>query len=253
LLYKLDAFKDNDSRVRRYQHSSTTEERQLLRERIVQDHMGLISYLVHRFPNRGEASDDLIQVGVVGLLGALERFDSSLGIRFISFARPTIIGELRRHFRDKTWAIRLPRSLKERSLEAVSTETSLCQELRRCPTAVEIGERIGASEDQVIEALRVARCYNVLSLDRHVEHDNGETTTIGELRGEVDGRLAEIEELVAVEPATNELPDQDKRLLFMRFYQGMTQNDIALELGVSQMQVSRNLARILNRIRSLVV
>ena len=246
-------FENADSHVWLYHHASAAKERQLIRERIVNEHMGLLRFLAQRFMNRGETIEDLTQVAAVGLLGALERFDPGRGNTFISFARPSIVGELKRHFRDKTWAIRVPRALQQRSLEVVSTESELSQELGRRPTPFEIGERIGTSEGCVIESLAVARNYKAKSLDQPVEHDNEEIVALGELLAEDDGTMGKVEDRVTLGPIVANLSDYDKRILYMRFYQGLVQTDIAKELGVSQMQVSRKIARILGELRSRVV
>jgi len=246
----LEGFEDADSHVLLYQNASAAKERRLLRERIVDEHMGLVKFLVQRFVNRGESIEDLTQVAVVGLLGALERFTPAKGNKFITFARPSIVGELKRHFRDKTWATRVPRGLQQRSLEVVSTESELAQELGRRPTSYEIGERIGTSENRVIDSLAVARNYKAKSLDQPVEHDNEEVVALGELLAEDDPRIGKLEDLVTLGPIVAKLSDYDKRILYMRFYQGLVQTDIAKELGVSQMQVSREIARILCELRS---
>lgn len=248
----LEVVRDADHLVRRYARSSSDNEREGMRAEIVNQYTGFVRYLLRSFSNRGESDEDLVQVAMVALLAALDRFDPDRGPRFISFARPSILGELKRYFRDKTWSVRVPRSLKELSLEVVTSEGELSQELGRSPTTGELAERIGASEEKVLEAIEIARGYKALSLDRPVDRSEGDPTSLTELLGEDDTRLGKLEELATLQPAIQQLSQYDKRLLHMRFYQGMIQSDMAAELGVSQMQISRQLSRVLDHLRSHV-
>ena len=228
-------------------------ERDRLKSEIVERHVGLVRFLVRRYASKGESYDDLVQVGIVGLLGAIDRFEPARGVRFASFARPSILGELKRHFRDKTWAARVPRRLQELSLNISTAEAELYQELGRSPTTAEVAARIGADEDDILEANEAARSYSATSIDQPFDAGDGETGTLADLIGDSDPDMEKLENLTALEPALAELTPYDRKLLHMRFFRGMVQSDMAAELGVSQMQISRQLARILARLRSYIV
>jgi RNA polymerase sigma-B factor len=208
---------------------------------------------VRRYSSRGENYDDLVQVGMLGLLGAIDRYEPARGVRFASFARPCILGELKRHFRDKTWAARVPRRLQELSLSISTAEAELVQELGRSPTVAEISSRIGAEEEDVLEANEAARSYSAVSIDQPLDAGDGETGSLADLIGDADPEIEKLENLTALAPALAELRLSDRRLLHMRFYRGMVQSEMAAELGVSQMQVSRQLTRILARLRRSIV
>jgi RNA polymerase sigma-B factor len=242
----------DDGLLSRYQAAEGSE-RERLKTEIVERHIGLVRFLVRRYASKGEAYDDLVQVGMVGLLGAIDRYESDRGVRFASFARPSILGELKRHFRDKTWATRVPRRLQELSLGITTAEGELFQELGRSPTPEEVAERVGVSEEDVLEANEAARSYSAVSIDQPLDAGDGETGSLSDLIGGDDPDMEKLENLTALEPALAELAPYDRKLLHMRFFRGMVQSEMAAELGVSQMQVSRQLARILGRLRSSIV
>jgi RNA polymerase sigma-B factor len=227
-------------------------ERRRIKAEIVERHTGLVRFLVRRYASKGEAYDDLVQVGMLGLLGAIERYEPERGVRFASFARPSILGELKRHFRDKTWAARVPRRLQELSLSISAAEAELFQELGRSPTPLEVAVRLGATQEEVLEANEAARSYSAISIDQPLDAGDGETGSLADLIGDVDGDMEKLENLTALEPALAQLSPDDRRLLHMRFFRGMVQSDMASELGVSQMQISRQLARILARLRGFI-
>jgi len=189
---------------------------------------------------------------MLGLLGAIERYEPERGVRFASFARPSILGELKRHFRDKTWAARVPRRLQELSLSISAAEAELFQELGGSPTPLEVAVRLGATQEEVLEANEAARSYSAISIDQPLDAGDGETGSLADLIGDVDGDMEKLENLTALEPALAQLSPDDRRLLHMRFFRGMVQSDMASELGVSQMQISRQLARILARLRGFI-
>lgn len=243
---------DDEVFLRAYGAASGVE-RECLRAAIVERHTGLVHFLVRRYAGKGEDYDDLVQVGMVGLLGAIERYEPNRGVRFASFARPSILGELKRHFRDKTWVARVPRRLQEMSLRVTSAEADLVQELGRAPTANEVAGRIGVTKEDILEANEAARSYSALSIDQPLDAGDGEAGSLGDLIGDVDGDMEKLENLTALGPALARLGLNDRRLLHMRFFRGMVQSDIAEELGVSQMQISRQLGRVLARLRSVLV
>jgi RNA polymerase sigma-B factor len=242
----------DDSLLARYQ-TAQGPEREQLKSEIVESHVGLVRFLVRRYTGKGESYDDLVQVGMLGLLGAIDRYEPARGVRFATFARPSVLGELKRHFRDKTWAARVPRRLQELSLSISTAEAELFQELGRSPTPAEVAALVGVEEDDVLEANEAARSYSAVSIDQPLDAGDGETGSLADLIGDPDPEMDKLENLTALEPALAELSPYDRRLLHMRFFRGMVQSDIAAELGVSQMQISRQLARILARLRSSIV
>jgi RNA polymerase sigma-B factor len=224
-------------------------DRARLREQLVDQYIGLVEFLARRFRNRGEPLEDLVQVGTIGLLKAIERFDLEREVEFSTYATPTIVGELKRHFRDKGWAVRVPRRLQELHLELTKVVSTLGQELRRSPTVAEIARAAGTSEENVLEGLEIAQAYNFTSLDAPIDsHDAGSTSFADQLGGE-DEQLRNLEYRAALAPEMAKLPERERRILYLRFFRGMTQGEIAERLGISQMHVSRLLNRTLMRLR----
>jgi RNA polymerase sigma-B factor len=219
-----------------------------LREELARLHLPLVEYLAKRFKDRGEPLDDLIQVGSVGLLKAIDRFDLDRGVEFSTYATPTIVGELKRYFRDKGWAIRVPRRLQELSLRLNKTISALTQELGRSPTVPEIAKAAGVSEDEVLEALESGQAYSTTSLDAPAGDDE-DAPLRGDRIGEEDFRLDNLEYFASLAPLIQELPQREQRILYLRFFKGMTQSKIAEQVGISQMHVSRLLTRILEFLR----
>jgi RNA polymerase sigma-B factor len=221
-----------------------------LRDQLIEAHLGLAEYLARRFSNRGEPLDDLVQVASLGLVKAVERFDPDRGLEFTTFATPTIVGELKRHFRDKGWAVRVPRRVQELHLRVTGVIDDLQLELGRSPTVAEIAVRSGTSEDEVIEAMDAGSAYRSASLDAGRSADEETPGLLGQL-GEVDPELVRAERRAALGPLISELPEREQVMLYLRFYEGKTQSEIAKRLGISQMHVSRLLSRSLDRLREL--
>jgi RNA polymerase sigma-B factor len=221
-----------------------------VRDQLIEAHLGLAEYLARRFSNRGEPLDDLVQVASLGLVKAVERFDPGRGLEFTTFATPTIVGELKRHFRDKGWAVRVPRRVQELHLRVTGVIDDLQLELGRSPTVAEIAVRAGTSEDEVIEAVDAGSAYRSASLDAGRSDDEESPGLLGQL-GEIDPELARAERRAALSPLVAELPQREQLMLYLRFYQGKTQSEIAQRLGISQMHVSRLLSRSLERLREL--
>jgi len=219
-----------------------------LRERLVEMHLGLAEYLARRFDRRGEPIEDLVQVASLALINAVDRFDPERGLEFSTFAVPTIVGELKRHFRDKGWALRVPRRLQELHLRLVTTVAELTHELGRSPSIPEIAERAQASPDEVIEAMEAGRAYRSASLDAPAPGEDGAVPAAWRL-GETDERLAGVEERSDLVGLLSELPERERAILVLRFYEGLTQSEIAERVGVSQMHVSRLLTRTLEQLR----
>jgi RNA polymerase sigma-B factor len=217
-----------------------------VRDELVHAHLALAEHLARRFNHRGEPLDDLIQVACVGLLKAVERFDASRGLEFSTFAIPTIVGELKRHFRDKGWAVRVPRQVQELYLLV----SSLTNELGRSPTIIEVAQRGKVTEDEVLEAMEAGRAYRSASLDAGSGDD--EAPGISARLGSEDPGMADVEHRLTIGPLLDSLPERERFILRMRFFEGRTQSEIARELGISQMHVSRLIARSLRQLRGLV-
>ena len=224
-------------------------DRARLRERLVDQYIGLVEFLARRFRNRGEPLEDLVQVGTIGLLKAIERFDLEREVEFSTYATPTIVGELKRHFRDKGWAVRVPRRLQELHLELTKIVSTLGQELGRSPTVAEIAKAAGTSEENVLEGLEIAQAYNFTSLDAPIDSDDAGSTSFADQLGSEDDQLLNLEYRAALAPEMAKLPERERRILYLRFFKGMTQSEIADKLGISQMHVSRLLNRTLMRLR----
>jgi RNA polymerase sigma-B factor len=219
------------------------------REEIVRRFQPLAEYLSRRFAGRGEPLEDLIQVANIGLLGAIKRFDPEREVRFSTYAAATMIGELKRHFRDKGWTIRVPRRLQELGLRINRSLGAFSQELGRSPTIAEIAERLDVSEEEVVDAMEAAQAYSTVSLDTPI---NDEGTTSLDLLGDVDDSMEMLEGWASLAPAIHDLPARDRRVLYLRFFAGLTQSEIAEEIGVSQMHVSRILSQTLAILRDSV-
>jgi RNA polymerase sigma-B factor len=219
------------------------------REELVALYQPLAEYLARRFFGRGEPIEDLTQVATIGLLKAIDRFDVERGVKFSTYATATIVGELKRHFRDKGWALRVPRRLQESGLKVGRAVTDLYQDLGRAPTVREIAGRTGLSEEEVLEAQETAQAYTTASLDAPTD-DEGSTT--GDKLGTEEETFEFLEGWASVAPAIRELPPRERHILYLRFFRGFTQTRIAEELGISQMHVSRLLSRTLSVLRDQV-
>jgi RNA polymerase sigma-B factor len=218
------------------------------REALAKLHLPLVEYLARRFKDRGEPLDDLIQVGSVGLLKAIDRFDLERGVEFSTYATPTIVGELKRYFRDKGWAVRVPRRLQELSLRMNKLVAQLTQDLGRSPTVPELAKAAGVSEEEVLEALESGQAYSTTSLDAPTG-DGDDTPLRLDRIGEEDVALENLEYFASLAPLIERLPERERQILYLRFFKGMTQSKIAEHVGISQMHVSRLLTRILEFLR----
>jgi RNA polymerase sigma-B factor len=224
------------------------EERLRIRSELVELHLPLVEYLARRFRNRGEWLDDLTQVATIGLIKSIDRFDLDRGVEFSTYATPTIVGEIKRHFRDKGWAVRVPRRLQELKLSLTKAIGDLAQRLGRAPTVSELAEHLQMSEDEVLEGLESANAYSTVSLDAPDSGDD-DAPAVAESLGMVDEALEGVEYRESLKPLLEQLPPREKRILLLRFFGNMTQSQIATELGISQMHVSRLLARTLTQLR----
>jgi RNA polymerase sigma-B factor len=219
------------------------------RDGLVALHLPLVEHCARRFRNRGEPFEDLVQVGTIGLIKAIDRFDLDRGVEFSTYATPTIIGEIKRYFRDKGWAIRVPRRLQELRMQIGATTSDLTQTLGRSPTPRELAEAIGCSVEEIVEGIASGNAYSTLSLD--ASDDGGEDGGISmlDMMGLDDEELEQIEIRESIKPLLEALPPREKRILLLRFFKNKTQSEIAAEIGVSQMHVSRLLSRTLEQLR----
>jgi RNA polymerase sigma-B factor len=224
------------------------EERLRIRGELVELHLPLVEYLARRFRNRGEWLDDLTQVATIGLIKSIDRFDLSRGVEFSTYATPTIVGEIKRHFRDKGWAVRVPRRLQELKLALTKAISDLAQRLGRAPTVAELAAHLQMSEEEVLEGLESANAYSTVSLDAPDSGDD-DAPAVAESLGMLDDALEGVEYRESLKPLLERLPPREKRILLLRFFGNMTQSQIATELGISQMHVSRLLARTLAQLR----
>jgi RNA polymerase sigma-B factor len=218
------------------------------RDSLVHLHLPLVEHCARRFRNRGEPFEDLVQVGTIGLIKSIDRFDSDRGVEFSTYATPTIIGEIKRYFRDKGWAIRVPRRLQELRMQIGSTSAELTQSLGRSPTPRELAEAIGCSVEEIVEGIESSNAYSTLSLDASDDGEDSGSSMLDAL-GIDDEGLEHVEIRESLKPLLDQLDPREKKILLLRFFKNMTQSQIAEEIGVSQMHVSRLLNRTLEQLR----
>ncbi len=224
-----------------------------LRERLVMAHASLAAYLARKYAYRGEPIEDILQVAQVGLLGALDRFDPSRGVEFSTFATATIVGEIKRYFRDKSWSVHVPRRLRELNNQLMRTMETLSQELGRSPTIEEIAEASQVPFENVVEALEVGQAYNPVSLDTEVaETRGGQPSSLMDYLGSEDKEMRRAEERHTVAEAMAALPEQLRAIIRLRYFDDLPQAEIARRLGISQMHVSRLQREALRRMREMI-
>jgi len=230
----LEAYRDGDTTAR---------------DRLVERYTPLVRSLASRYAGRGEPLEDLVQVGSIGLLLAIERFDLERGVQFSTFAVPTILGEIQRHFRDRAWSVHVPRRLKELSLRLNRMVESTTATLGRSPTIAELAEAMGVGEDEVIEALETHQAYSTRSLSQPLGGDGGDEETMQDLLGVTETGFDEVEDGALIEDGLRALDARDRAIVELRFYEGLTQSEIAARVGISQMHVSRLLRKALVTMR----
>ncbi|MFD6855721.1 SigB/SigF/SigG family RNA polymerase sigma factor [Rhodococcus sp. NPDC060090] len=223
-------------------------ERFAIRERVVERCLPLAEHIARRFDGRGEAFEDLVQVARLGLVNAVDRFDADRGADFVSFAVPTIMGEVRRHFRDTAWAVRVPRRMKELHLSLSHATAELSQRLGRAPSANELAQELGIDQEEVLQGLVAGNAYTTISVDRSSSQTE-DGLTLADTLGEYDAALDEVENSEALRPLLDALPERERSIVMLRFFGNMTQTQIAERVGVSQMHVSRLLAKTLAQLR----
>lgn len=222
------------------------------REKLVMSHLNLVRFIANKFKNRGEPIDDLIQVGYLGLLKAIDRFDPSRGLEFTTFATPTIMGEIKRHFRDKGWSVRVPRRLQELSAKVNQATDTLTSQLQRSPTIAEIADYLDATVDEVLEAMESSSAYSSVSLEAPSGADDDDTPSVIDRYATGDSDLAFTDDRIIIEEALASFSPRERDVIEMRFLKGMTQIEIAEKLGISQVQVSRLLRRTLKKIQDKI-
>lgn len=223
---------------------------QAARDALIELHLPLVDHCARRFTSRGEPLEDLVQVGAIGLMKAVDRFDLQRGVEFSTYATPTIIGEIKRHFRDKGWAIRVPRRLQELRMSIASATGELSQTLGRSPTARELADHLEVAVEDVLEGIESANAYATMSLDAANGTDDAPSWL--DALGEDDAALEHVELRESLRPLIERLPRREQEIVILRFFRHQTQSQIAQQIGVSQMHVSRLLTRTLEHLRDQI-
>jgi RNA polymerase sigma-B factor len=243
---------DRERTRQRLAEFAKTREPQL-RDELVVAHLNLVRYLAMKFANRGEPLDDLIQVGTLGLIKAIDRFDPGRGVEFTTYATPTVIGEIKRYFRDKGWAVKVPRRLQELNLAVNRAVENLSVELGRAATVSDLARRLGATDEEIIEAQELGQAYNLLSLDSEFAAEGeAKSATLMDYVGASDSGLELLEDKANLERAFGVLDGRERIIVYLRYYQGVSQSEIAKRLSVSQMHVSRLQARALTKLKDVL-
>ena len=239
----------NKARTRRLLVRYHKEGDRRARELVIQEQLPLVEFLARKFAGRGEPIEDLIQVASVGLIKAVDRFDVDRNIEFSTYATPSILGEIKRYFRDKGWSMRVPRGLQELRQSAKDTIRNETVRTGRSPTMRELAKTLDADEERIAEALTLGRAYNTSSLDAPVSQDDSEGDKIIDLQADKNSPIEGLEDRVLLQSAMSGLKDQQQQILQLRFNEGKTQTEIANSIGVSQMHVSRLLRRAIEDLR----
>jgi RNA polymerase sigma-B factor len=231
-----------------------TQEYQDVRNTLIELNLALVKFAATRFRARSDQMEDIVQVGTIGLIKAIDRFELSREVEFASFAMPCIIGEIKRFFRDTSWDVHVPRRLQELRIELAKATEVLFQRLDRSPTTAELAAHLGREEEDVIEGVVAANAYTASSLDAPLDSGSDEGgESLGDVMGEPDGDMEIVENVQALKPLVAQLGERDRTILRLRFGEEMTQAEIGARLGVSQMHVSRLLSRITARLRAGVL
>jgi RNA polymerase sigma-B factor len=219
------------------------------REQLIEQYMSLVRSLARRYSYRGEQLDDLVQIGSIGLIKAIDRFDLSRSVELTTYATPNIIGEIKRHFRDRGWAVRVPRGLQELNVKISKLVEQLTVQLGRSPTIPELAKAAGVEEEEVLEALESGRAYTALSLSQGGGQEDGEELDPLETLGDIEHQYEVSENRAVLAPGFRVLDERERAILHLRFFEGLTQSQIAQQVGISQMHVSRLIRRALEKIR----
>ena len=222
------------------------------RDQLIVNHINLVRFLASKFKNRGESLEDLIQVGTIGLIKAIDRFDPERGLEFTTYATPTIMGEIKRHFRDKGWSVRVPRRLQELSAKVNQATDELTNQLQRSPSVAEIADYLGSSVDEVLEAMESSSAYSSVPLEGGGSGEDDESPSVIDHYATEDPDLAASDDRIVLEQAIADFSPREQEIIRMRFEQGLTQVEIAEREGISQVQVSRLLRRALRRLQDKI-
>ena len=236
---------DDRALLRRYHEQGD----RAAREQLIEQYMSLVRSLARRYANRGEQLDDLVQIGAIGLIKAIDRFDLDRGVELTTYATPNIIGEIKRHFRDKGWAVRVPRGLQELSVQLSRLVEQLTVQLGRSPTIAEIARAADVEEEAVLEALESGRAYTSVSLSSAGGPDDDDDLDPLESIGSEEHQYEVSEDRAVLAPGFQVLDERERKILHLRFFEGLTQSQIAQQVGISQMHVSRLIRRSLEKIR----
>ncbi|MFG2192863.1 RNA polymerase sigma factor SigF [Streptomyces sp. NPDC048639] len=228
-----------------------TAEHQYVRNTLIEMNLSLVRYIAARFRRRADQMDDIVQVGTIGLIKAIDRFDLARQVGFATFAVPHITGEIKRHFRNTGWAVHVPRRLQELRVDIAKSTDELSQRLDRAPTTAELAEHLGMSREEIEEGIVAANGFTATSLDAPSDDSPGEAGEgVADRIGDVDQALETVEDMEALRPLVARLGERERLILRLRFGEELSQAQIGAELGISQMQVSRLLARTLSRLRA---
>ena len=222
------------------------------RERLVAMHENLVRYLAAKFANRGEPLDDLVQVGMIGLINAIDRFEPERGIKFSTYATPTVVGEIKRYFRDRAWNLKVPRWLQELNLQVAKANDLLAQQLGRSPTIEEIAEHVGCKEEEALDAMELGNAYETVSLDSRLALEGDAPLTLNDSIGVQDVDLDQIESYDDLKEAVAQLDNREKMIIYLRFFQDLSQTEVARRLNISQMHVSRLQHKALRRLKEML-
>ncbi|MFD3941668.1 RNA polymerase sigma factor SigF [Streptomyces sp. NPDC058579] len=229
--------------------AADSPERMYVRDTLIELNLPLVRYAAARFRSRNEPMEDIVQVGTIGLIKAIDRFDCERGVEFPTFAMPTVVGEIKRFFRDTSWSVRVPRRLQELRLALTKASDELAQKLDRSPTVPELAAVLGVSEEDVVDGLAVGNAYTASSLDSPSPEDDGGEGSLADRLGYEDTALEGVEYRESLKPLLAKLPPRERQIIMLRFFANMTQSQIGEEVGISQMHVSRLLTRTLAQLR----
>ncbi|MHB1342998.1 MAG: SigB/SigF/SigG family RNA polymerase sigma factor [Thermoleophilia bacterium] len=229
------------------------ESDQAAREELITRYLPLVRSLARRFSSRGQPVEDLVQVGSIGLIKAIDRFDIERGVELSTYATPTVLGEIKRYFRDKGWAVKVPRALQDLNIRLNKVIEQLTVELNRSPTISELAEACDVTEEEVLEALESGRAYNSLSLFSSGSSDDEDSLELMDYLGRDEEEYELVEQRRYLAPAMNELDERERLILHLRFFEGMTQTQIAVRVGISQMHVSRLIRKSIDVLRHHMV
>ncbi|MFD3331286.1 RNA polymerase sigma factor SigF [Streptomyces sp. NPDC058700] len=229
--------------------ATDSPERTYVRDTLIELNLPLVRYAAARFRSRNEPMEDIVQVGTIGLIKAIDRFDCERGVEFPTFAMPTVVGEIKRFFRDTSWSVRVPRRLQELRLALTKASDDLAQKLDRSPTVPELAAVLGVSEEDVVDGLAVGNAYTASSLDSPSPEDDGGEGSLADRLGYEDTALEGVEYRESLKPLLAKLPPRERQIIMLRFFANMTQSQIGEEVGISQMHVSRLLTRTLAQLR----